>query len=81
MHAAHMTTMLRIFEARNAALDNRKIIDLHGLHVKEGLHIVKIAMAWLNEEGVRTVRIVTGAGNHSKGKTFRCQPHAVARAG
>jgi hypothetical protein len=31
----------------NASLNNRQMIDLHGLHVVEGLRILTLAIRWL----------------------------------
>lgn len=74
MKAAHAVAAAGTFTKRNAAaLEITKsstggmpTIDLHGLHVTEAIDHLDDVLVRLQNQGVRTVRLVIGVGQHGK---------------
>ena len=78
MQALHQTAAMKIYEARNARLksdENHFVIDLHGLHPTEAIDIVEDELKKLGTKRYQgDVYIVTGTGNHSRGRSAKVLP-------
>lgn len=76
MKALHASAAADTFSARNAAAlggsgggqrdGGPPTIDLHGLHVSEAVHHLEAAFEELRGQGVRSVHVVVGVGQHGK---------------
>ncbi len=78
MRVAHARAALEIFRAKNAHRNLRQSVDLHGLHVTEALHVVKLLFTKLQERGgsgggapAGGLHIITG---QSGGRKARLRP-------
>lgn len=65
MEAAHERSSQTIFNNRNKSLQNTNIVDLHGLHGNEAIHILQnvLEKAELKRD---IVYAIVGTGHHSK---------------
>ncbi|XP_062228445.1 polyadenylate-binding protein-interacting protein 7-like [Phragmites australis] len=84
MKAAHEKAREAIYRQRNPVSSQRgsdHLIDLHGLHVSEAIHILKVELAAL--KGARAtgermqVMVCVGTGHHTKGSRTARLPIAV----
>lgn len=48
-------------------------MDLHGLHVAEAIEFLTEMLPQLADEGLQTIRIVTGSGHHSAGSSGKAR--------
>lgn len=81
---ADVEALRAIYRAHNAHLDNRKTVDLHGLHVEEAKKVLRILLTNACRIGRANFSVVTGAGRHSVGgpkiapaveRSVRCMGH------
>lgn len=85
MKAAHEKAREAIYRQRNPVSSQRggdRMIDLHGLHVSEAIHILKVELAALKSAaraaGERMqVMVCVGTGHHTKGSRTARLPIAV----
>lgn len=75
---AHLEAMVDIFIANNLYLDNRFEVDFHGLHVREGLHILDFLLRRHKAKGYKHVVVIIGEGNNSVGRRSRLKPAFTA---
>jgi len=66
MREAAFAAMLKIFEQRNIHLNKHKEIDLHGMHVNEGIRILRIAVRHVKMRKQTSLRVITGRGIRSR---------------
>lgn len=69
MKKLHLMAAEVIFKSRNPheQVYRDRLMDLHGLHVVEAVAFLQSWLPQLAEDGLELIRIVTGAGHHSKG--------------
>nr|CCA26658.1 conserved hypothetical protein [Albugo laibachii Nc14] len=69
MKKLHLMAAEVIFKSRNPQeqVYRDRLMDLHGLHVVEAVEFLRSWLPQLAEDGLDTVRIVTGTGHHSRG--------------
>ena len=85
MKAAHEKAREAIYRQRNPVTSQRgsdRLIDLHGLHVSEAIHILKVELGALRSTarvaGERMqVMVCVGTGHHTKGSRTARLPIAV----
>ncbi|GJN00655.1 hypothetical protein PR202_ga17851 [Eleusine coracana subsp. coracana] len=84
MKAAHEKAREAIYRQRNPASQrgSDRLIDLHGLHVNEAIHILKVELAALKSAARATgermqVMVCVGTGHHTKGSRTARLPIAV----
>ncbi|KAM3581540.1 hypothetical protein VKS41_006372 [Umbelopsis sp. WA50703] len=70
MKQLHKVAAKEIFDSRNK---HEAYIDLHGLHVDEGLDLIHERLTGLGDYH-GTVYVITGTGHHSRGRQGQLQP-------
>lgn len=75
MKERHRVAARSIFKSRNTRQQvmERRLLDLHGLHVGEVTVILEEELPQLCQAGLRTVCLVTGSGHHSKGSSYKAR--------
>eukprot|EP00873_Tetraselmis_striata_P038682 jgi/Tetstr1/458946/TSEL_004417.t1 len=66
MRAAHEAASHQIYQARNRNVGNKDMIDLHGLHAKEGVQFLRSEIASLRAQGQARVSVLVGTGHHTR---------------
>jgi len=66
MREAGFAAMLKIFEKRNVHLNKHREIDLHGMHVNEGIRILRVAIRHGKTKNQTSLRVITGRGIRSR---------------
>ncbi|TVU12203.1 hypothetical protein EJB05_45836, partial [Eragrostis curvula] len=84
MKAAHEKAREAIYRQRNPSSQrgSDRLIDLHGLHVNEAIHILKVELGALKSAARATgermqVMVCVGTGHHTKGSRTARLPIAV----
>lgn len=71
--------MFQEFKLKNTSLDSRRVVDFHGMRVKEGVGLLSFILRRMkqSDNSVTHLVVIVGQGNHSEGGKSRLKPAII----